>query len=124
MKRLIVPLVCWEVLLGAGAVFGQKPALGFRCVETRNKTVEITYVDPKGLASQMGLEKGDILYELNKVKIKTIADMEEALKGFPGKYQLTVERTREGRKTTRALEGELKKSEKQPDLYYVIPKKR
>ena len=96
-------LVCLLPLRG----FAQEPSFGFRFVETRDKRVRVTSVDPKGLAWQMGLRDGDIFRSVNKQAIRSRKDLVDAFhaihKKYAGAYEIVV--TRGGR--SRTLKGKV-----------------
>jgi predicted metalloprotease with PDZ domain len=130
MKYLLVALTLGAGVLEAQEAPPQKLMLGIRYNEgQKDKRLAITYVDPGGLAKQIGLQVGDVFATINGVKIDTTADLDKTLAAVLGSvstsssssavYQIKVNRD----KTLESLEGEIRKSEK-TGAYYVVPKKR
>src|SRR5262249_5545423 len=62
----------------------------FRFVETKESQVRIIDVDPKGLAGQMGLRQDDILVSINRMEIRSKANLESALKNVVDTKQYTI----------------------------------
>lgn len=95
-----------------------QPSLGFRFSVTRLNTVEVTWVDPKGLAERMGLKAGDTITEINRNPIRSKADLSQFLK-LPGDYEIKVTRRNAPSAT---LKGAVKKSG--PGEFFCIPSGR
>jgi S1-C subfamily serine protease len=104
------------------------PSFGFRFAETRKNSIVVTYVDPGGLARQMGLIQGDNLLEINGKTLTSSREVMTTLRNLRGRYKIVVERiqrTPGGEKSLQKirLEGEIRESKKQPKAFYLLPDK-
>ncbi len=106
------------------------PYFGFRFVETRDKQVRVSSVDPKGLAWQMGLRRDDLLVTIgkalndpNKRDVRSSKDVKDALmaigKKDGAKYYIVLDRaapsaTKAARMT---LKGEIREATKRPGFF-------
>src|SRR5262245_25695883 len=96
MRRRVAGCVALVVCLLPLRVFAEGPSFGFRFVETRDKKVRVTSVDPEGLAWQMGLREGDVIVYVNKQAIRSKKDLIAAFHGIhkkkAGAYAIVVAR--------------------------------
>ena len=102
-----------------------QPNFGFRFAETRMNTVEVTYLDPKGLAQRMGLKASDTILEINGQQIQSKGKLLEALKDLRGNYEIVVKRVKitngvRNIVSEPPLKGEIKRSK--TGEYYVLPR--
>jgi C-terminal processing protease CtpA/Prc len=91
--------------------------------EHDNKRVEVSYVDPKGLAQQMGLKKGDALLEIDGSSINGNDDAVRAFNRISGRYTILIERetvSPRGERLLRRMEltGEIKRTGS--GIYYHV----
>ena len=63
---------------------------------SRGVTAGIEVVSVKGYAATAGLQKGDIIISLNKKRVKTIQDMQAAIKKNPNALLLNIQRDARG----------------------------
>jgi S1-C subfamily serine protease len=63
---------------------------------SRGVTAGIEVVSVKGYAATAGLQKGDIIISLNKKRVKTIQDMQAAIKKNPNALLLNIQRGARG----------------------------
>jgi len=97
MKRLLAASVLMlTCMIGFAADFDDGPYLGVRFIETRDKKVRITSIDPKALAWQMGLRENDVFVTVSKKKVESREAVQAALKAIQKKdgveFDIEVER--------------------------------
>jgi C-terminal processing protease CtpA/Prc len=127
MSRLIIPFVLLGSWLCPEAACAQ-PNFGIRCADRPGSRVEVTYVDPGGLARQMGLQPGDILAEINwENNAQVIRSNEDAVRAFRqlhGKYRIVLQRVESmsgGKRTVqKTLEGEVRQAKDKKGSFYVV----
>jgi hypothetical protein len=120
MNRITLAVVT-AVLLPVAAPAQPPPKLSFnfRFVEGRDNTIQIIYVDPKGLAGQIGLRQDDVLKRINDVTIRSKRDVDKALETLPGRYRIIIDRPTPRRfERDLQLTGEVKRSR---SGYYALP---
>jgi hypothetical protein len=112
--------LCWC----SGIATAQLPDyFKLQVVETQRKTVEITSVDPKGLAWQMGLRTNDTIQMIGTTRIQSRKELERELKNLSGKFEIKVRRVvgnaKERKVEEKTLEGELRKRGDDPSTFIV-----
>jgi len=86
----LAPLLTWAEERPA-------PNLGLRFAQTRQGVFVVTYVDPSGLAQQIGLQRGDVLKQINSVRLNTEKDVRRGISDiFDGKYRISFARSVDG----------------------------
>jgi S1-C subfamily serine protease len=127
MTRRMLLFAVLGLLLTPLAASAQ-PNFSFRFAQTRQDTVEVSYVDPGGLAQQMGLKKGDVLRKITaegkEREIRTNDDVHAALRILRGPYTIEVDRSSDGKsRPTRLdppLKGEIRESAQTPGKFYHV----
>jgi hypothetical protein len=66
-------------LLGSAPAFDDGPYLGVRFIEMPDKKVQVTYVDPRSLAWQIGLRENDIFLKVSGKDVKSTPEVRTAL---------------------------------------------
>lgn len=120
--------IAWIVIatwsLWPTLAWAQAPDFKLDFVQTRERTVEVTKVDPAGLAWKMGLKKDDTVLKIDTKKIEKKKDLEDALKALRGSYAIVVERAegsgKQRRFVQRTLKGELKERSDKPGTYFIL----
>jgi hypothetical protein len=83
MKRLMAASVLMlGCVIGFAAAFEDGPYLGVRFIETRDKKVRITSIDPKALAWQMGLRENDVFVTVSGKKVESSETVQATLKAI------------------------------------------
>jgi serine protease Do len=96
-------------------IFRKGPKLGATIQDTEDgKGVTIEEVEAESLASKNGLQKGDIITEINGQKINDVSDAKEALHKSPEKFNWTIQVLRNGKPVT--VEIKIPKHLKKTDL--------
>ncbi|MBT8112972.1 MAG: PDZ domain-containing protein, partial [Gammaproteobacteria bacterium] len=83
-------------LLGKGLKFGRKleeKLDGVQFADTNeNNGVRVTHIDPGSTGMQAGLREGDLIVEANRIKVKNLEDLRDALKASKDSLLLRIER--------------------------------
>jgi hypothetical protein len=119
MHRLLsTSVILFGCFLGVGTAKDDGPYLGLRFIEigggkAPGKQVRVTYVDPRGLASQMGLLENDTFVTIQRKKISSTAEAKAALQQIQKKdgtrFVFEVVRARSGGRTSGRVTDDLRK---------------
>lgn len=118
MNHWILGCITFLLLLRPAESWAAHEQFGFRYIETNNRQIRITSVDPKGLAGQIGLRQDDVLKKINGIDITSTQSLDRALRQAidERKYEIMVYRPRD--KGERTLKGQVRESK--PGSYYII----
>jgi C-terminal processing protease CtpA/Prc len=123
MSRIAMLATGAALCLCSGIVSAQAPDFKLGSVETRRKTVEITSVDPKGLAYQMGIKVDDTILRIGNTRITTKEECKKALESLRGEYEIEVQRVVGSGKDKRierpVLKGEIRRRADDSGNFYI-----
>jgi S1-C subfamily serine protease len=130
MRRAVAAcIVLLSASVGWVSASEQVSAYGIRFYQTRDNKVVITSVDAKGLASQMGLRRDDVIVQVGVTPINSNAALVKAFQTLGPrnnvKYHIKVDRMDMKSKVRSQVDvkGTIRSSPKKPGTFFAVREK-